>query len=237
MMPSQKYIEVPLLEALVELGGQGRPRDIFPLVTKRFPKITEEELAKKLKSGHNKWTNRIQFVRQSLISKGEIDGSISGIWAITDKGRNRLKNPLPIEQPISNRHTAAVEQWVENEEAKLGSLSGGIISTSNVNLNDVLPKNIWLKYNRKYLDGLAILKTGQQTVYQSILEVQHKGKIEDLCVRVSIILPYVTRVDIVSDNQSLDKIKEILNRLCNPNLVKSRVSFHSFVKFLGNNKS
>jgi len=89
MFPKEKDIEVPLLEALIEIGGKGRPRDIYPFVTKRFPKLTEGDLAEIVKSGNNRWKNRIQFVRQILVEKGEIDKSTRGIWAITDKGRVR----------------------------------------------------------------------------------------------------------------------------------------------------
>ena len=73
---------------------------------------------------------------------------------------------------------------------------------------------------------------GGQIFYQSILEVQHKGSKEDLCVRVSIILPFVTRVDVVSDEGLLKQIQELLERVADPNIVKSRVRFYSFKEFL-----
>lgn len=47
MLPSQKDIEVPLLEALVEGGGQAGARDIYALVTAKFPDIREEDLAER----------------------------------------------------------------------------------------------------------------------------------------------------------------------------------------------
>lgn len=98
MFPKQKDIEVPLLEVLVELGGQGKTKEIYPLVTKKIPKITDEDLTETLPSGGNKWPNRIQWVRQSLIDKGEMRSPSRGIWAITDKGRKRAETkeaPLP----------------------------------------------------------------------------------------------------------------------------------------------
>jgi len=90
MIPDQKDIEIPLLEVLVELGGQGKPKDIYPLVTKKFSKIRDEDLAETLPSGGKKWTNRIQWVRQKLVSIQDIDGSNYGSWRITEKGRHRL---------------------------------------------------------------------------------------------------------------------------------------------------
>ena len=92
MLPKHKDIEIPLLEVLEEIGGQGKPRDIYPLVTKKFSNITEEDLAETLPSGTtNKWTNRIQWVRQHLITRGEMVSPARGVWAITEKGRQRLK--------------------------------------------------------------------------------------------------------------------------------------------------
>ncbi|MBU4492415.1 MAG: restriction endonuclease [Euryarchaeota archaeon] len=92
MLSLQKDIEVPLLEVevLVELGGQGKPKDIYPPVTKKFPQIRPEDIAERLDSGSNRWTNRIQWVRQKLVEKGEIDRSAHGLWRITEKGRLRL---------------------------------------------------------------------------------------------------------------------------------------------------
>ncbi|NIO22054.1 MAG: hypothetical protein GTN76_15320, partial [Candidatus Aenigmarchaeota archaeon] len=52
--------------------------------------IRDEDLAETLPSGGNKWTNRIQCVRQRLLEKGELDSPEHGIWRITEKGRERL---------------------------------------------------------------------------------------------------------------------------------------------------
>ena len=48
-----------------------------------------------MQSGTPKWTNRVQWVRQALVSKGEVCSPQYGVWAITDKGRARLAAPLP----------------------------------------------------------------------------------------------------------------------------------------------
>jgi hypothetical protein len=49
-------------------------------------------------------------------------------------------------------------------------------------------------------------------------------------------LPFVTRVDIVSDEDVLDEIKELLERVADPHIVKTRVKFYSFEGFLGTEK-
>lgn len=95
MLPTQKKIELPLLEVLVKLGGQGTTKEIYPLVTKKFPEIRDEDLVETLVSGSNKWTNRIQWVRHTLITKGEMSSPERGIWAITEKGRLRVEKKEP----------------------------------------------------------------------------------------------------------------------------------------------
>lgn len=99
MLPSQKDIEVPLLEALVEAGGEAAARDIYPLVTAKLPEIHEEDLAERLKYGASKWTNRIQWVRQKLVQSGDMDSPEWGIWRITDKGRDRLADLAGVTAP------------------------------------------------------------------------------------------------------------------------------------------
>jgi restriction system protein len=95
--PKQYEIEIPLLKTIEELGGSGKTTDIYPRVTKYFPQLTEEDLIAKLPSSPStyKWQNLVQWCRQGLVDKGEIDGSIRGVWKITPKGREHLKAKSP----------------------------------------------------------------------------------------------------------------------------------------------
>ncbi|MDP9190246.1 MAG: restriction endonuclease [Acidobacteriota bacterium] len=90
--PRQVEIEQPLLEVLAELGGQAKPREVYPLVARRFPKLSAEEQEERLENypSIRKWSNLVQWVRQRLVDAGEIDGSQRGIWRLTDAGRARL---------------------------------------------------------------------------------------------------------------------------------------------------
>jgi len=92
MMPKQVEIEIPLLRCLEEMGGQAKPADIYKRISKFLPDLNESDLAETLASGGNKWTNRIQWVRQRLVSKGEMASREHGVWAITEKGRHRLSS-------------------------------------------------------------------------------------------------------------------------------------------------
>ena len=90
--PSQGEIEVPLLRALVECGGSAKPRVLYPKVAANFPDLTAAEQEQRLESSPStrKWCNLVQWVRQALVSAGEIDGSTRGVWTITSKGTARL---------------------------------------------------------------------------------------------------------------------------------------------------
>ena len=64
--PKQHEIEEPLLRALLELGGEGKPSAIYPLVTKQFKTVlTEEDLVARLPSSPStfKWHNLVQHWR------------------------------------------------------------------------------------------------------------------------------------------------------------------------------
>jgi restriction system protein len=94
MMPTQKEIELPLLQTLVALEGKAPARDVYKGVEKCFPQLTGADRSELLPTGGNRWTNRIQWTRQALVDRGELTNAGRGIWAITDKGRARLEREL-----------------------------------------------------------------------------------------------------------------------------------------------
>lgn len=90
MMPKQAEIYIPLLRCLDEMGGKGRPSEIYQRIRKFFPDLNDSDLAEVLSSGGNKWTNRVQWARNRLIVRGEMSNPERGVWAITEKGQARL---------------------------------------------------------------------------------------------------------------------------------------------------
>lgn len=146
VLPKQKDVEIPLLEVLVELGGQGNPKDIYPLVTNKFTQLREEDLLETLPSGANKWTNRIQWVRQSLIKKEEMLSPARGIWSITGKGRKRLQEKAPSEE---------VPSFVDVYEEYEASFRSQLLDK----INEITPRHFEL-FARKMLQayGFADVK-------------------------------------------------------------------------------
>ena len=84
---------MPLLSALVEMGGSGPSRDIIESVGALLAdKLTELDRAT-IKSGGIRWQSRVQFVRLRLVEQGlMLKDTGRGIWGISDAGRRRVEH-------------------------------------------------------------------------------------------------------------------------------------------------
>ena len=95
-------IELPLLRALHELRGSIRfairGRQIEIMLATHF-KLTDEERdfasPNYHSEGNRKWRNHLQFVRDQLVKKGQLDNARHGYWTITVAGYKRLGVPPP----------------------------------------------------------------------------------------------------------------------------------------------
>lgn len=90
LLPEAQY-ELPLLEALIELGGSAPTSEVVDRLGKTLDdKLTDGD-RETLSSGEVRWKNRVQFVRLGLIKGGDMmKDSPRGIWEITDAGRQRV---------------------------------------------------------------------------------------------------------------------------------------------------
>lgn len=78
----------PVLTALKELGGQGKPQEVRHIIAKN-EHLTEEELSEtRGKNNVNKFENEVAFARNYLVSGGYIDKSAYGMWKLTKQGWN-----------------------------------------------------------------------------------------------------------------------------------------------------
>jgi restriction system protein len=78
--PKESDVEIPLLLEIDKAGGQARPQDVYAKVAQHFAQLTTEDLERCLESSPStyKWHNHVQWARQKLVEKGEIDGSVQG---------------------------------------------------------------------------------------------------------------------------------------------------------------
>jgi len=124
VMPSQTQIEVPLLLEIQAAGGEAEPRELYSRVAAHFPELTPEEMEEVLPNcpSTRRWNNRVQWARQRLVEKGELSSPRRGVWALTDKGRARLRSrdndaTLPGGAPAEK----TLEELVEEHEEALRS--------------------------------------------------------------------------------------------------------------------
>ena len=100
-LPAEKEIRLPLLKVIADAGGQLPMLEAVAAVERYFPELTDEDKRLKLKSGSLVWRNRVQWVRQYLVSKGYLFREPRGVWRITPEGRAHLEqNWKPVTSPI-----------------------------------------------------------------------------------------------------------------------------------------
>ena len=79
----------PTLQALVELGGSGRPPEVADRIAAAL-NLPEAELAETTANGASRFRNQVAWARFYLARFGCIDSSKRGVWSLTDKGRSAL---------------------------------------------------------------------------------------------------------------------------------------------------
>lgn len=81
----------PLLDALRDLGGSGRPKEVVDQVAKNL-KIPDSKLEETLESGTPKFQNQVAWARQYLVWEGLLDSSRKGVWSLTPIGQKTTLN-------------------------------------------------------------------------------------------------------------------------------------------------
>jgi restriction system protein len=76
----------PLLNALRELGGSGRPKEVVEEIAKT-EKIKDSQREEVMKSGILRFDNQVAWARQYLVWEGLLDNSKKGVWTLSSKGQ------------------------------------------------------------------------------------------------------------------------------------------------------
>ena len=90
--PESQY-KIPILQALIELGGRGEVNDILVKVYEKMKDILKPIDLQDLPSGTDfRWRNTARWARNTMINEGLLrKDSPRGVWEITEKGLNYLK--------------------------------------------------------------------------------------------------------------------------------------------------
>jgi restriction system protein len=78
----------PVLEAIRELGGSGRPEEVRTLIARNLH-ISDAQQSEPLPSGvQTRFENQVHWARFYLAKAGYIDASQRGVWTLTEKARS-----------------------------------------------------------------------------------------------------------------------------------------------------
>ena len=77
----------PIIQALRDLGGRGNPGEVRAKIVENEHLTPEEISVTRGKTKVNKFENEVAFARNDLVAGGYIDGSIHGIWQLTEAGK------------------------------------------------------------------------------------------------------------------------------------------------------
>jgi restriction system protein len=78
----------PVIAAIRELGGSGRPDEVRAVVARDLH-ISDAEQSEPLPSGvQTRFENQVHWARFYLAKAGYIDSSQRGVWTLTEKGRS-----------------------------------------------------------------------------------------------------------------------------------------------------
>jgi restriction system protein len=76
----------PVLDALKELGGSGRPDEVVDFIIEKLS-LSEKERNEMIPSGELRLTKNVNWARFYLARAGFIDASTRGVWTLTNSGR------------------------------------------------------------------------------------------------------------------------------------------------------
>ena len=90
---NQSQYRIPILQALIDLGGRGNVNEILERVYKKMKDVLNEVDLGKTSSGVVRWRNTSMWERNIMVHEEDLlrNDSPRGIWEITKKGRNYLK--------------------------------------------------------------------------------------------------------------------------------------------------
>ena len=108
----------PLLQALRDLGGSATPQQVRERIKINEHLTDEETSAVNGKNQVNQFGNEVAFARMYLVKAGYMDGSVYGIWALTDEG----KIVEMTEELASEIFRKVVKDAQEKREAKVSDL-------------------------------------------------------------------------------------------------------------------
>ncbi len=110
----------PLLDALRQLGGSGKPKEVAEQIAKNL-NIPDKVLEETMKSGILRFQNQVAWARQYLVWERYLDDNTRGVWTLTPLGYQTYLDENKARQIFLkwvDIHQKARKQKSENEVIK-----------------------------------------------------------------------------------------------------------------------
>ena len=134
----------PLLDALRELGGSGRPKEVEDIIARKLG-VTDVQRQERIKTGPLKFSNQVAWCRQYLIYEELLVCPKRGIWTLTERGKVTnlsIDDSARIVQKWVKHHVEVRKQ--REAEKRQDAVSSGSTETANQQSNSesvvVLPR-------------------------------------------------------------------------------------------------
>ena len=125
----------PVVEALQQLGGSGRPEEVRARIVQAL-RLSEKDQAELMASGISRFENQVHWARFYLSKAGFIDSSRRGVWSLTDKSRGMpsltsddareifkaVASQVAKDKPAKADGVAATEDGTTTEQAEAAGL-------------------------------------------------------------------------------------------------------------------
>ncbi len=111
----RKDFELPLLKSILELGGAMVPGDTLYTRIVNLLGVTGLTATYDPVHGRPQWVYDLRWIYYALVETGDMDGSQHGIWKITEKGRDRVRQEWETFIADFQNRFAGVDEVVNEE--------------------------------------------------------------------------------------------------------------------------
>jgi restriction system protein len=131
----------PILDALRDLGGSGKPREVSSWIANKL-NLSDDVLNATLNSGESRFHNQVAWARQYLIWENYLDKNIRGSWVLTSFGEQKFltleESGLIVKKYIDKFSKAKKSDLKTNTIDIPEDIGIEIISNDNLNLLNIL---------------------------------------------------------------------------------------------------
>lgn len=137
----------PILVALRELGGSGKPQEVRAIIAKN-ENLSPEELAEtRGKNGVNKFENEVAFARNYLVKSGYLENKTYGIWSLSAEGK-KVEMTDELASAIFKQGMAEMKDKASHE-----------------------PDYSWVDFYSEFADVLLQYKNDRTTLIEKVKEI------------------------------------------------------------------